>query len=415
MDKNRFFNFSAQNREYVFDTINGNIYDSKNINGLVTNADEEKEQVIRKHVEILPSEWKDGKVLNKMSLSLAHTCNLCCTYCFADAGTYGVRAVMDVQTAKDSIDYFFKYATKHVKKYNINFIGGEPLTNLEVFFFSIDYINMKSKEVGIPVHYMITTNGTIMNEKILRYIIDNNIHVNFSIDGNKEIHDLNRKNIRGKGSFEEAIKTLKSFQKHNYYNMTARMTLTKPGVHSFRKDIKFLWDIGFYYIFIDIVKTNIQELAFDFAALDELRCQLKSLMDSDIYLKRIEEGKYIRNFLDVEHLIEKKIIKRECSYHNTNTLQFTPEGNLYKCTYTVGNKEHCCGNIYSELNWEKYASKFEIPNQCKVCWARRICGGGCGINRDDIQCEYARILTECALKHYVIEKQLEGENKNDEL
>ena len=291
------------------------------------------------------------------------------------------------------------------KKYNVNFIGGEPLTNLEVFYFAVDYINQKSKEAGIPVRYMITTNGTIMNEKILRYLIDNNMHINFSIDGNKKIQNLNRKNKEGIGSFEKAMETLEILKRHSYYNMSARMTVTKPGVTTLIEDINFLWDVGFYYIFMDMVKTDIEDLAFDYNTLKEFKEKLVNLINSDAYISRMEQGKYIRNFLDMEYLIENKIIKRECSYYNANSLEFTPEGDLYKCTYTVGRKEHCCGNIYSRLEWDKYVGRFHAPSKCSNCWCRRICGGGCEVNRDDLSCAYTRIMTECMLMHYVIEKE----------
>lgn len=260
--------------------------------------------------------------------------------------------------------------------------------------------------MGIPVHYIITTNGTIMNEKILSYLINNDVHINFSIDGNRHIQNMNRKDSLGKGSFDLVMNTLSILKQHGYTNMSARMTVTKPGVPSLIDDINFLWDIGFYYIFIDIVKTDIVELAFDYKAIKEFQNKIFSLMDSDDYLKRMEEGKYIRNFLDMEQLVANRRIKRECAYYNANSIEFTPEGDLYKCTYTVGKKEHSFGNIYTGMIWEKYIGKFAAPDNCKNCWCRRLCGGGCEISRDEISCIYTRIMMEATLKHYVLENEL---------
>lgn len=406
MKEDRYFEFYARKKKYWFDQITGEIYQNQPSEENKRMASEEKMDFVRKHVEIPKERWENGEVLNKMSLSLSHTCNLCCSYCFADGGTYGLRNKMTIETAKDSIDYFFKYASRKVKKYNVNFIGGEPLTNLEVFYFAIDYINEKSEEVGIPVHYIITTNGTIMNEKILSYLINNDVHINFSIDGNRHIQNMNRKDSLGKGSFDLVMNTLSILKQHGYTNMSARMTVTKPGVPSLIDDINFLWDIGFYYIFIDIVKTDIVELAFDYKAIKEFQNKIFSLMDSDDYLKRMEEGKYIRNFLDMEQLVANRRIKRECAYYNANSIEFTPEGDLYKCTYTVGKKEHSFGNIYTGMIWEKYIGKFAAPDNCKNCWCRRLCGGGCEISRDELSCIYTRIMMEATLKHYVLENEL---------
>lgn len=403
---NNLFEFSVRDKFYIYDGNRGEIFDSDNFISESGNycEDDQKDLIIRKHVPISEEEWKSGKVLNKIALSIAHTCNMSCTYCFADGGTYGAKKVMSKETAKDSIDYFFRYASRSAPKYNIHFMGGEPLTNLDVFYFAVDYINNRAQEFGIPIRYTVSTNGTIMNENILEYIIKNNMHINFSIDGNQNIHDLNRKYINGNGSFRQVINTLEFIENHNYYNMTARMTVTKPGIRYLRSDIEYLWGLGFYYIFFDLVKTDIKELAVDDIDIHELGKQLTKLINSDLYLAMIKEGRYVRNFSDKEYLIEKKITRRECSYYNTNMLQVTPEGDLYKCPYTVGEKEHKCGNIYSGLEWEKYKGKFKILEACYSCWAKRICGGGCGIDRDISRCSQNRIIIECALKHYVMNK-----------
>lgn len=195
MIENKYFEFQVQNKTYLYGIECGNIIAADNVSRENKSAifnNQGKKSNIREHVPISEKEWKSGKVLNKMALSISHVCNMRCTYCFADGGTYGLEKIMSKATAKDAIDYFFDYASKEAPKYNMHFMGGEPLLNLDVFYFSIDYMNSKAKEIGIPVRYTLTTNGTIMNEKILDYIIKNNIHINFSIDGGQRIHDLNR-------------------------------------------------------------------------------------------------------------------------------------------------------------------------------------------------------------------------------
>ena len=352
MIENKYFEFQVQNKTYLYGIECGNIIAADNVSRENKSAifnNQGKKSNIREHVPISEKEWKSGKVLNKMALSISHVCNMRCTYCFADGGTYGLEKIMSKATAKDAIDYFFDYASKEAPKYNMHFKGGEPLLNLDVFYFSIDYMNSKAKEIGIPVRYTLTTNGTIMNEKILDYIIKNNIHINFSIDGGQRIHDLNRRFINTEGSFNKVLETLDFIKKHNYYNMTARMTLTSPGLESLADDIDFLWNLGFYYVFFDLVKTNLKELAVDERNISKLKNELSKLVDSEKYLERLREGRNIRNLSDKEYFIDKNIIRRECTYYNTNLLQFTPDGDLYKCPYTVGDEKHQCGNIYFGL------------------------------------------------------------------
>jgi uncharacterized protein len=403
-----YYKFRVKDKFYLYNIYSGEIFSAESYNDKITDAfeGEQKDLIIRDHVPISEEDWKKGKVLNKMVFSIAHTCNMCCAYCFADGGTFGSKAFMSKKMVKDAIDYFFNYASKSAKKYNISFMGGEPLTNLDVFYFAVDYINSRAKEIKIPIRYTITTNATIINEKILDYIIKNNMHINFSIDGNRGIHDLNRKYVNGNGSFDIVMNTLEILKNHNYYNMTARMTITKPGIKTLCSDIKFLWDSRFYYIYFDLVKTSIKELAVDNSDICGLKEQLFELLDSNIYLDRMKEGRFVRNFSDKEYLIDNKQILRECSYYNTNMLEVTPEGDFYKCPYTVGNIEHQCGNIYSGVEWTRYTGVFEISELCKSCWAKRLCGGGCGIDRDVVRCNYIKIIYECALKHYIMKKTM---------
>lgn len=88
MKEDRYFEFYARKKKYWFDQITGEIYQNQPSEENKRMASEEKMDFVRKHVEIPKERWENGEVLNKMSLSLSHTCNLCCSYCFADGGTY---------------------------------------------------------------------------------------------------------------------------------------------------------------------------------------------------------------------------------------------------------------------------------------------------------------------------------------
>ena len=72
----------------------------------------------------------------------------------------------------------------------------------------VEYIEEEAAKRRITVSYSITTNGTIMNDEILEWFINNRVHLKLSIDGTMEIHDRNRKTKFGIGSYRNIIKNI---------------------------------------------------------------------------------------------------------------------------------------------------------------------------------------------------------------
>jgi uncharacterized protein len=90
----------------------------------------------------------------------------------------------------------------------------------------------------------------------------------------------------------------------------------------------------------------------------------------------------------------------------------TPEGDIYPCHQFVGMEEFKLGNVIDgELNGdirEKFhKSNIYTKKECRECWARFFCSGGCAANafqtNKDINkpykigCEIEKKRVECAL------------------
>lgn len=76
----------------------------------------------------------------------------------------------------------------------------------------VEYIEEEAAKRTITVAYSITTNGTIMNDKILEWFINNKVHLKLSIDGTMETHDRNRKSKIGIGSYRNIMKNINYFR-----------------------------------------------------------------------------------------------------------------------------------------------------------------------------------------------------------
>ena len=202
---------SCSTREEIVDALREK-YGEEEIIGCLQNIetlynqkklfDREKKAVMRSP-EAYQKDWEAGNLLVNLWLNVSHDCNLRCIYCFGHGGSYGgTRELMSIDTAKKSIDYWFKYLNKNIPMTTVTFFGGEPLMNLEVIKFSINYVNKLLEEYDIRVQYIITTNGTIFNDEIIELFMKNDVQFAISIDGGQAIQDRNRPYASGKGSFE---------------------------------------------------------------------------------------------------------------------------------------------------------------------------------------------------------------------
>lgn len=163
--------------------------------------------------------------MSQLILSVTDDCNLACKYCtFSD--NYSLvknktKNSMSKETAQKSIDYFYSIVSNQFennpkKNYSFTFYGGEPLINFHIIKFSIEYIKklFKNKEYN----FALTTNGILLNEEVLKFLVDNNVFLLVSLDGDKTENDRNRVSLNNKGSFDIIFENLKLIQsKYPFY------------------------------------------------------------------------------------------------------------------------------------------------------------------------------------------------------
>ena len=173
--------------------------------------------------EILDSQLKG------MFLNVTSRCNLACSYCIL-SGDYDNHSAlkqeeMSWDTAKKAIDFYTSRAnTEGI--FRIDFFGGEPLLAFPLIEKATTYLNHIFKERNQEVMYSITSNGTIMNDRIIDFLIENNVLFQASIDGEKELHDHSRKYKNSdRGSFDTILKSLQAIhdRDQDYFNNRIRL------------------------------------------------------------------------------------------------------------------------------------------------------------------------------------------------
>ncbi len=320
-------------------------------------------------------------LLRKIRIEVTLSCNCACDYCLVYKNKLSeVNTSMGLKTAREIISFY----KKNIKKGSCMIIGGEPFLNWKVVKFLINHIKDPIK---------IFTNGTIINEDILRVLKDNkHVRLLISLDG-KETDNKQRKFKNGENIYQKVIKNIKTLQENNC-SLGIVCLASGDNVGRLSEVVKF---------FSEDLKVKYIGVSFPHFVRDK-----KFNFDMEKYTEEM-----IKLF---DFAIEKKI------YIDQLAKRFSPLINkkfrFYGCkiageqkTFYPSGRETFCTKIDSLENSSKYNLKYfqeNIPvnnDFCKGCPAIGVCGGGCfwdGIMRyknsvDEREC----ILNNTLLDHFL--------------
>jgi len=166
-------------------------------------------------------------------------CDHKCVYCQASSRDLKENELdMDVATAKKVVDRIFESSSKGI---TIEFQGGEPLVNFEVIKFIVKYAQEKNKEAKKDLRFALVSNLTFMNTNILKYLLENNIHVCTSLDGPERVHNRCRVASGKKNSHKNVVKwasrLIKEYKKANSTNKLFALTTITRFSLPFPKEI----------------------------------------------------------------------------------------------------------------------------------------------------------------------------------
>lgn len=132
-----------------------------------------------------------------VTLVLTHDCNLNCSYCYT--GPKFDRA-MPLQVAWKALQLAFQQGRHAPGPHAMTFFGGEPLLCFERMAQAMRLVRRWETRSGVHWIPKLTTNVTLMNDKILNFFCEYDFRVAFSVDGKGEVHDRYRPFVSGKGS-----------------------------------------------------------------------------------------------------------------------------------------------------------------------------------------------------------------------
>jgi uncharacterized protein len=190
--------------------------------------------------------------ITDMELILTEACNLHCTYCF-EKNIIGAK-YMNAELARRAVDLLFDYSFRR-RKLRITFFGGEPTLNRPVIEEVLNYVAAKQRTTRKEVAFHMTSNGTLINENMARFLAKHHVRVLLSIDGLKDTHDSFRVNRQGKGTFDAVIANALILKKYQPWIGT-KMTVMPDTVERLYDDVKGLAELGINHFIIGAASGN---------------------------------------------------------------------------------------------------------------------------------------------------------------
>ncbi len=351
--------------------------------------------------------------IKALCLHVSHDCNLRCSYCFAATGDFGGgRMLMDAETGKKAIDFLVEHSGDR-ENLEVDFFGGEPLMSWSAVKEIVAYARSLEKDIGKRFRFTMTTNGMLLDDDKINYLNKEMSNVVLSIDGRKEVHDRVRPCPNGSGSYDRILPMFRKLVAQrgpkDYY---VRGTFTKYNL-DFSEDVWHLYEQGFDQISVEpVVAPADMPYALTEAELDAIAKEYERLAKRMLENEK-KGGKF--NFfhfsidLDNGPCAIKRL--RGCGSGN-DYVAITPDGDIYPCHQFVGMEGYRMGSIFDGTFDESLKAKFAAAHvgnkpECRECWAKFYCSGGCNANNylyegdilkpHKISCKLQQKRLECAI------------------
>ena len=263
------------------------------------------------------------------------------------------------------------------------FFGGEPLLNQQAIFKIVDYIEneLKAKHTNIRFHYHITTNLTILNQKLIDIFKRYKFTILTDVDGRRNEHDITRPFVSGKSSYNITINNIQKLI-NNGIHVSVRCTVTSVNVHNLSQIYEDFKSKGFLFQSYPMLMpadsdcnlVNPKLFPDEAPYVSFVRDKLIDSLREKIYLAPISDVVEQVIFLNTQHF--------GCGMPMGFTAVVDAKGLVYPCIYLVGNEKYKLGSIFNDNPFDFSYPHLNVDDikYCHDCKLRYMCGGGCPLS-----------------------------------
>jgi uncharacterized protein len=343
-----------------------------------------------------------------LSLNLAQSCNLACVYCYADQGRFGsTPRIMSEAVAFAAIDEFLAGADG--ASMTLGFIGGEPFLARDLLHACVRRAVLAAARAGIDMRFSVTTNGTLLTEADRMLLRQHHFAVTISVDGGQKLHDGQRPDRAGRGSFTAVLTAVAPLlQVPGGARLSARATIGRNYLRVADR-VEDLACVGFRDIGVSPLRTA-PDPGLILRDDDWLRFLESMIEAADIEWRRVRDGaapRFANLWIALKEIHRGSAKPLPCGAA-LSYISLDAEGRYHTCHRTIGDARFALGSLATGLDdaaREAFLSTRQVDRQepCRSCWARYLCGGGCHAEVESAGrtgCEYIRGWLEYCLACY---------------
>lgn len=276
-----------------------------------------------------------GTVRN-ITFQVTEACSCKCNYCYQQNKG---QLSMSKETGRHIVDLLFKMyeedkpnavINKSTKAIILDFIGGEPLLNIEVINDVCTYFMDRCLSTNHPWLYtwrasMISNGDAYFKPEVQDFLQKFQSHLSFSItlDGPKDLHDSCRVHIDGSGNFDNAFRAFQHYTTHYDAITSTKCTIAPGNLDKVNEIVSFFYGLGIKNIHMNPAfepKWTYEQARTYFEKLVELAnfC----LEKEDVSVSVFREDTYSP--------LDKNNLTTYCGGYG-EMLAFDPEGKAYPC------------------------------------------------------------------------------------
>lgn len=345
-----------------------------------------------------------------LSLAIAQRCNLGCTYCYAQQGTFGSSGTaMTEDVAKRAVDLLLE-GVPAGETASLAFMGGEPLLNRRGIGAVVKHAEAVADGNGVRMSYALTTNGTLVTEEDARFLDEYGFTVTFSLDGVGALHDRLRPSRSGAGSYDRAIRGVRAVVglRERRCRVVARVSVTPENLE-LPQTFLALNELGFDGIlFAPVVHAPSGMSQMEGPGFERLLGQM--IECGDIFWSALRRD-CLLPYSNVIETIRRLHYYRRDAYPcgaGGAYLGVSAGGGLYACHRFVDDAAGELGHVDNGVDERRQRAwlesrHVEVQSPCGECWARYLCGGGChyeAVHEGRVACDYIRGWLHYCLRNY---------------
>ena len=281
------------------------------------------------------------KYINFLIKPASSSCNLRCKYCFYEDIAEN-RAVKNMGLMKEeTVELLLKEAFNLIEEngeVHFGFQGGEPTLSGLDFFKNFTKRAKELKPENVKVSYALQTNGILIDEEWASFFRENDFLIGISLDGYKDLHNLNRIDAKQNDTYNKVLNSFKLLEKTGV-NTNILCVVTSACAKKGEKVYNELKKIGAKYIqFIPCLDPiEVKKGSTPFSLTPKLYAEFLC-KTFDLWFKDYSSGNYVsvRAFDDYVNMILGKSVGT-CATCGRCGSYFVVEGDggIYPCDFFV--------------------------------------------------------------------------------